>query len=55
MKRKQALQLAIDALQKEYRKWLFVSDTSAGEKKRAEISMAIEILDSMRRQREMTL
>jgi len=54
MTRREALRLAIAALQKEYRYWLFVSDSVAGERKRVEIAQAIETLDGMRRQREMT-
>ena len=55
MTRKQALALAIAALQKEYRYWLFASDSDASDKRRAEIAQAIELLDAMRRQREMKL
>ena len=53
MNRKQALALAIDALQKEYRQWLYASDSEAADKKRIEIAQAIETLDGLRRQKEM--
>ncbi len=55
MKRNTALRLAIDALQKEYNHWLFVTDTAAGDKRREEIAKAIVVLDNMRRQKEMNL
>ena len=55
MTRRQALQLAIDSLQKEYRYWLYASDSAAGDKKRIEINNAIVILDNLKRQREMKL
>ena len=53
MKRKEALRLAIDALQKEYKRWLYASDSDASDKRRAEIAQAIEVLDAMRMQKEM--
>ena len=53
MNRKQALAIAIDALQKEYHQWLYASDSDASDKKRVEIARAIELLDSMRRQKEL--
>ena len=55
MNRKQALALAIAALQKEYRYWLYASDSDASDKQRAEIAQAIEVLDGMRKQKEMKL
>jgi len=53
MNRKQALAIAIDALQKLSRQWLYASDSDASDKKRVEIARAIELLDSMRRQKEL--
>jgi len=53
MNRKQALAIAIDALQKLSRQWLYASDSDASDKKRIEIAQAIELLDSMRRQKEL--
>ena len=47
MTRKQALALAIAALQKEYRYWLYASDSAASDKRRAEIAQAIEALEEM--------
>ena len=47
MNRKQALALAIDALQKEYKRWLYASDSAASDKRRAEIAQAIEVLEDM--------
>ena len=53
MTRRTALKLAISALQKEYKQWLYASDSDASDKKRIEINQAIEVLDAMKRQREM--
>ena len=47
MNRKQALALAIAALQKEYKQWLYISDSDASDKRRAEIAQAIEVLGEM--------
>ena len=55
MTRRQALQLAIDALQKQYRYNLYASDSEAADKRRIEINKAIVILDNLKRQREMKL
>ena len=55
MRRKEALQIAITALQREYKYWLLVSDSDAGDKMRTKIAQAIEKLDAMKRQREMKL
>lgn len=55
MKRKEALALAIISLQRDYKYWLLVSDSSAGEQMRAKIAQAIEVLDTMKRQKEMKL
>ena len=53
MNRKQALALAIAALQAEYKQWLYASDSDASDKKRIEIAQTIEVLDAMRRQKEL--
>jgi hypothetical protein len=42
-----ALKLAIGALHKEYRYWVCIADSSAGDKKCNEIKEAIKILLSM--------
>jgi len=55
VKRKEALRLAIAALQRDYRRWLFASDSEASDQKRVDINKAIVILDNMRRQKEMKL
>ena len=44
LNRRTALKLAIDALQKEYKRWLFASDSKVSDQKRIEIAMAIEAL-----------
>ena len=53
MDRRAALKLAIAALQVVYKQWLYASDSDASDKKRIEINQAIEVLDAMKRQREM--
>ena len=53
MKRSQALKLAIAALQAEYRRWLFASDSGASDERRAEIAAAVELLENMKRQKEL--
>ena len=53
MKRNHALKLAIAALQHEYRRWLYASDSGAADKKRMEINKAIVVLDSLSRQKTM--
>lgn len=40
----EALELAVDALQKEYRYFLYTSDSDWADKRRIEISKAIEII-----------
>ena len=55
MKRKEALALAIDIMHKEHNRLLFGSDSLLSDQKRIQINKAIELLDSMRRQREMKL
>jgi len=44
MDKQEALELAINALQKEYRYFLYVSDSDWADKKRIEISKAIQII-----------
>ena len=53
MTRREALRLAIAALQREYRRWLFASDSEASDERRAEIAAAVEVLDNLRRQKEL--
>lgn len=55
MKRKEALALAMDILHKEHNRLLFGSDSKWSDEKRIQINKAIELLDAMRRQREMKL
>jgi len=55
MTRREALRLAIAALQAEYRRWLFASDSGASDERRVEINKAIVILEYMSRQKEMKL
>lgn len=47
MDRREAFELAVDALQKEYRYFLYVSDSDWADKKRLEISRATAIIESM--------
>ena len=44
MDKQKALELAINALQKEYRYFLYASDSDWADKKRIEISKAIQII-----------
>jgi len=46
MDKQEALELAINALQKEYRYFLYVSDSDWADKKRIEISKAIEMIQN---------
>ena len=45
MKRKEALALAIATLKREYKYWLLVSDSKAGDTIRAKIAAAIDVLE----------
>ena len=47
MDKQKALELAINALQKEYRYFLYASDSDWADKRRIEISKTIEIIESM--------
>ena len=44
MDKQLALELAVDALQKEYRYFLYASESDWADKKRVEISKAIQII-----------
>ena len=48
MTRREALRLAIAALQAEYKQWLYASDSDASDKRRIEIAQAIEVLKEMK-------